>query len=121
MDFKDVELELEIKALRDHIDRLESENRRIKDILHANDLSEELGEEKPISAEEEVCVKGIEVIRELVRNKTFTKNDVQNFDIFYKNLRLIQGKDTDSEVVEEKPIEVAELLKLVSNDDSKAE
>jgi hypothetical protein len=114
--------DFELEALRKEISKLEAEVKMLKKVIHDNDLSDEIGEVKPVSPEEEVCTLGIDVILQLVKNKTFTKNDIQNFDIFHKNLRMIRGESTE-EVKDDKPIEVGELLKLVKEmpADEKAE
>jgi hypothetical protein len=114
--------DFELEALRKEISKLEAEVKMLKKVIHDNDLSDEIGEVKPVSPEEEVCTLGIDVILQLVKNKTFTKNGIQNFDIFHKNLRMIRGESTE-EVKDDKPIEVGELLKLVNEmpADEKAE
>lgn len=120
--FSKMSNDFEIKALREEIYKLESEVKKLKQIIYDNDLSEEIGEARPVTPEEEVCILGIDTILQLVKNKTFTKNDIQNFDIFHKNLRMIRGEITEP-AREEKPIEVGELLKLVQEmpEDEKAE
>lgn len=107
----ELELEMELRALRQKIIELERENRSLKDILVENDLAEEIGVFKQMTPEEEICVLGIEQILQLVRNKTFDKTDVVNFDILNKNLRMIRGQISD--VRKEKKTSKADLLKIV--------
>ena len=112
-DLVQMELQLELKALREEVDKLQKENKELRDTLVANDLGDEIGVVKPISPEEEICILGIEQILELVRNKTFDKNDVANYDILHKNLRMIRGQATDTK--KQKKTSKAELLRIVES------
>lgn len=116
MNLMDMELEMELKALRSEIDKLKKENAEYKKVLIENDLSDEIGIEKITSPEEEICLLGIEQILTLVRQGVATKEDVQNFDILHKNLRMIRGQATDKK--REKPTKIADLLKIVEGDKS---
>ena len=108
----EMELELEVKALRDYIKKIESENKRLKNIIHDNNLSEELGVEKPLSSEEQICILGIDQILEAVKNKVADKFDIQNFDILHKNLRMIRGQSSENKVKQKKS-DIKDLLKIV--------
>src|SRR5210317_2073401 len=101
-DLINIELELELKALRKEIDQLKKENQNLRDVIVANDLSDEIDIEKVISPEEEICLLGIEQILEAVKHKVADKNDIQNYDILHKNLRLIRGQTTDTKARQKK-------------------
>ena len=108
----EMELQMEIKALRSEIESLRAEGKQLKDIIIENGLESEIGISKPVSPEEEICLKGIDVILELVRNKAHTKQDIVDFDILHKNLRLIRGHK-DEPKKKEKPTDIKDLLKIV--------
>lgn len=107
-----MELELELKVLRKQIAELEKENKELKAVITENDLGEELGLERPITPEEEICILGIEQILQAVKNKVADKNDISNYDILHKNLRMIRGFSTDSKK-KTKKADVKDLLKIV--------
>jgi hypothetical protein len=114
-DLINIELELELKALRKEIDQLKKENQNLRDVIVANDLNDEIGIEKVISPEEEICLLGIEQILEAVKHKIHTKIDIQNYDILHRHLRMIRGqKDTDKK--SSKKVTAQELLKIVEGD-----
>lgn len=113
MDILKMELELELKALRTEVEKLKKQNKEYEKILIENDLGDEIGVERVVSPEEEICVKGINQILELVKAKTFDKNDIQNYDILHKNLRMIRNQPVDTKV---KKTSKAELLSIVQGD-----
>jgi hypothetical protein len=106
------ELEMEIKALRSEIDKLNKENKDLKQVLSDNDLADEASIERVVSPEEEICVIGIEQILELVRNKVSDVNDIKNYDILHKNLRLIRNQKVDDKAPAKKA-NLGDLLKIV--------
>ena len=114
-DLLKLEAELEIKALRKEVDKLKAENSDLKDIIHENDLSEEIGEKRKLTPEEEICILGIEQILEAVKCKVADKNDITNYDILHKNLRMIRGQVSDTKKGKKKTTK-AELLKIVQGD-----
>lgn len=107
-----MELELELKVLRKEVAKLEKENKELKSIIKDNDLEEELGLEKVITPEEEICILGIEQILNAVKNKVADKNDIQNYDILHRNLRAIRGFAPESKK-KTKKADVKDLLKIV--------
>lgn len=107
-----MELELELKVLRKKVDKLEKENKELKAIITENDLGDEVGLEKPITPEEEICILGIEQILDAVKNKVADKFDIQNFDILHKNLRMIRGQITENKNKQKKS-DIKDLLKIV--------
>lgn len=114
-DLLGIEAKIEIEALRKEIERLKTENSDYRDILHENDLSEEIGQKRPMTPEEEICVLGIDQILEAVKSRIADKNDIVNYDILHKNLRMIRGKTTDTKKSGKKTTK-AELLKIVQGD-----
>jgi hypothetical protein len=110
------EMSLEIKAVRKELDKLRNENKKLKQIIVDNDLDDEVSIEREITPEEEICIKGIDQILELVRNKVFDSKDIQTYDILHKNLRMIRGLVDDNKK-KPKGKTAAELLKLVQVSD----
>ncbi len=111
-DLIQTELELEIKALRKEIDKLKEENSDLRAVIYENDLAEEIGEKRKVTPEEEICILGIEQILDAVKNKIADKNDIQNYDILHKNLRMIRGQSSTEKKTNKKTTK-AELLKIV--------
>jgi pyruvate formate-lyase activating enzyme-like uncharacterized protein len=107
-----MELELELKILRKEIAKLEKENKELRGIINDNDLGDEVGIERPITPEEEICILGIEQILDAVKNKIADKNDISNYDILHRNLRMIRGFTTESKK-KVKKADVKDLLKIV--------
>ena len=113
MDILNMELEMELKALRSEVDKIKKENNELKKILVENDLGDEIGIDKVMSPEEEICVKGIDQILELVKAGTADKFDIQNFDVLHRNLRQIRGHN-DTSTKKSKPAKIGDLLKIVN-------
>ena len=111
-DLINAEIQLALKALREEVNQLREENKNLKEIIIDNDLGDEIGVEKVISPEEEICLLGIEQILEAVKNKIADKNDIQNYDILHRNLRMIRGH-VDKSNKREKKATKADLLKIV--------
>jgi len=65
-----------------------------------------------ISDEEYICLRGIADIKTRVTSSTFTKDDINMFDVLYRNLNAIRGIKL-SNVKKEKPKSRDELLKIV--------
>lgn len=114
MDLMDMELQMELKALRAEVDKLKKQNKEYEKLLLENDLGDEIGLERVVSPEEEICLLGIEQILDLVKNGAADKNDIQNYDILHKNLRLIRNQSTDAPKY--KKATKAELLSIVNGD-----
>lgn len=67
-----------------------------------------------ISDEEMICVQGIEYIKRLVLHGTFTKDDINAFDVLHRNLCLIRGISIDRKKnKKETPKNREDLLKLI--------
>lgn len=111
-DILGIEIQLELKAVKRELEKLESENKHLKNIIIDNDLGDEIGIERHVSPEEEICLLGIEQILEAVKNKVADKNDIQNYDILHRNLRMIRGH-VDKSNKREKKASKADLLKIV--------
>lgn len=114
--FLDMEIELEIKALRNEIDKLKKENDKLLEVIKDNGLESEVGEIKNITPEEQICIDGIRHLSELFKNGTFDKNDTNNFDILHKNLRMIRGQSVGEKVKKSKPADIKDLLKIVEKE-----
>lgn len=95
------------KALAVELQKL---NYAYEKIIRDNGLESEI--DKKISDEEYICMNGIETIKKLVTNQTFTKDDINMFDILYRNLNIIRGIKP---VKKEKAKTHAELLQLVKS------
>lgn len=67
-----------------------------------------------VSPEEIICMQGIEYIKRLVIQGTFTKDDINAFDVLHRNLCLIRGIKVDKQgKKKDKPKTREELLQLV--------
>ncbi len=115
MNLKDMEMELELKAVRREVDKLKEQNDKYKKIILENGLSDEIDGETIVSIEEKICMDGIRHLADLFKNGSYDRNDVQNFDILHKNLRTIQGH-TGSSKKRKKP-DIKEALKIVEGFD----
>jgi hypothetical protein len=82
----------------------------LEKILQSNGLGDLLPAK--ISDEEFICINGIDTIKMLVFNKIFTKDDINMFDVLYRNLNIIRGIKGSNQK-KEKPKSHAELLQLV--------
>ena len=82
----------------------------LEKVLRANGMEAEI--EASITDEEFICINGIDTIRTLVFNKTFTKDDINMFDVLYRNLNIIRGIKGNNQK-KDKPKTHAELLQLV--------
>ena len=101
----------ELKSQLEKINKLESENARLKEVIKDNGLEDEL-ELDCTSVEESICLNGINHIATLVESGDFSKDDVSNFNILYNVLRSIKGKVPSGN---KKPKgEVKDLLALVT-------
>jgi len=82
----------------------------LEKIIRENNLEDQL--DRTITDEEFICINGIDTIRMLVFNKIFTKDDINMFDVLYRNLNIIRGIKGNNQK-KEKPKSHAELLQLV--------
>jgi hypothetical protein len=82
----------------------------LEKIIRENNLEDQL--DRSITDEEFICINGIDTIRMLVFNKIFTKDDINMFDVLYRNLNIIRGIKGNNQK-KEKPKSHAELLQLV--------
>ncbi len=87
----DMETELEIKALRDEIQKLKNNLNQYKILL--NEVDEDA---KPdmISDEEVICVQEIAKLKKTSNQRPLTSDEVKNLDILHKNLKLARGENT---------------------------
>jgi len=82
----------------------------LEKIIRSNGLEDQLP--ATMTDEEFICVNGIDTIKMLVFNKIFTKDDINIFDVLYRNLNIIRGIKGNNQK-KEKPKSHAELLQLV--------
>lgn len=82
----------------------------LEKIIRSNGLEDQLP--AIVSDEEFICINGIDTIKMLVFNKIFTKDDINMFDVLYRNLNIIRGIKGSNQK-KEKPKSHAELLQLV--------
>ena len=101
----------ELLALNKRISDLESENGRLKQIVKDNDLEDEIEDIDCTSLEEQICVKGIRYIADLVESQDFDKNDISSFQILFNTLRTIRGQKTNS-TKKGKSVGLSELLQI---------
>lgn len=100
----------EVKELKAENERLEKLAFKYEAIIRKGGLADEL--DKDFSDEEYICVKGIETIKKLVMNQIQTKDDVNMFDILFRNLTVIRGIKVGN-IKKEKPKSREELLKVI--------
>ena len=113
LNLSEIELQMEIKALRSENEKLKKEFDQYKKVILDNDLQDELEDLSAMSPEEQICVDGIKHLAELFKNGTFDKNDASNYDILHKNLRLIRGLNTESRKKKVK-FDINEALTIVN-------
>jgi len=104
----DTQLVQELKAEKLRLEKLAF---KYENIIRVNGLEKSL--DKEFSDEEYICVKGIETIKMLIINQIATKDDVNMFDVLYRNLNVIRGIKS-SNVKKEKPKSREELLKVIN-------
>ena len=106
--------EFEISRLKKEILELETLVQRMKQVITDNELQEELKDIDFTSDSEQICVTGISQILDLVEKGVASDSDIKNFDILYKNLRLVRGQEVPSGKGKKlKTKNVAELISIV--------
>lgn len=105
----------EILIYRQMLSEATSKIIKYEKFLQDKNLMEE-ADSSFISDEEIICLQGIETIKQLVIARTFTKDDINAFDILHRNLCLIRNIkiDKNSKKKSNTPSSRDELLKLVS-------
>ncbi len=106
-----VEDSQEVRELKAENERLEKIAFKYEAIIRKGGLADEL--DKEFSDEEYICVKGIETIKKLVMNQIQTKDDVNMFDILFRNLTVIRGIKVGN-IKKEKVKSPEELRKLLT-------
>ena len=112
MDSMDDILGTELQALQDRVSELESENSSLKKIIVDNDLEDEIEDIDCTSVEEQICVNGIMHIASLIKDQSYDKDDVKNFDTLYKALRVIRGQTVPKDT-NKKKLNIQDALKIV--------
>ena len=118
MDFEELDqtgVEAELSALKDRITDLQIENAKIKKVIVANELEEELEGVDMTSVEEQLCVNGINYIADRVKNHDFSDKDIKSFDTLLKALKMIRGEEVPKESRFNKKTSTADLLKIVKS------
>lgn len=100
---------VDVAALKSEKEYYEKLAFQYEAVIRANGLSDQLGKE--FSDEEFICVKGIETIKKLVINQIATKDDINMFDILYRNLNVIRGVKVPN-MKKEKPKSREELVAI---------
>lgn len=114
--FADFDLEgsdepvIDVVALKSEKEYYEKLAFQYEAVILANGLSDQLGKE--FSDEEFICVKGIETVKKLVVNQSATKDDINMFDILYRNLNVIRGIKVGP-IKKEKPKTREELVSII--------
>lgn len=112
MDFELLEMEMIIKALREDVLKLSKEIKDYKKVLEEYDLLEQVGIERNIGESEQICIDGISHLAKLFESGNFDNNDVKNFDLLQKNLRMIKGNYTEDKKSKTK-FDPKEALRIV--------
>lgn len=99
------------KDLEAEVIELEKKVYTLEKIIRENNLANLLTQ--PMSDEEYICAKGIESIKKLVMNEIQTKDDINIFDVLYRNLCTIRGIKVEKKP-KEKPKTQAELYGLIT-------
>lgn len=84
------ELEIYKKMLQEQTEKV----LKYEKFLQDRNMMEE-ADSSFMSNEEFICLNGIEFIRRLVASGTFTKDDINAFDVLYRNLCTIRGIKVD--------------------------
>lgn len=113
--YKDLALELE--AAQKKINEQEALIARLKEVIVDNELEDEIDIDCT-SVEEQICINGIRYIAELVESQSFDQNDVKNFDVLLKNLRMIRGQmvPEKGKNKKSKPADILELTKIAKGE-----
>ena len=98
------------KDLEAEVIELEKKVYTLEKIIRENNLANLLTQ--PMSDEEYICAKGIESIKKLVMNEIQTKDDINIFDVLYRNLNVIRGIKAGNKP-KEKSKSKEELLSIV--------
>lgn len=107
------DLEKELKVLKERISQIEIENIRLKEVIKANDLADEIPEVDLVSVEEKLCIDGINHIADLVRTHQYDDKDVKSFETLFKVLRTIRNQSVPDSTNKRSKTNVKELLKIV--------
>ena len=112
-DILELQMVLELKALRAENDKLKEERESLYKVISDNDLEEELGIAKIMNPEEKICLDGITHLAEIFEKGMYDANDVKNFDLLHKNLRLIRNQAIDDSKKKVGKVDIGEALKIV--------
>lgn len=106
------ENQIELEMYKRMLQESESKNLMYEKFLLSRDLMEECNSQY-ISPEEIICAQGIEFIKKLVISGTFTKDDVNAFDVLHRNLCMIRGIKLDKQGKRKDKPKTPEELRLI--------
>lgn len=110
LDGSSVDESQEVKELKAELEKLEKLNFKYEKIIRDNGFADQLNKE--FSDEEYICSKGIQTIKALVFNQIATKDDINMFDVLYRNLNTIRGIASKN-IKKEKPKSREELISII--------
>jgi len=102
--------DIDVEQLQAEKEKFEKLAYQYESIIRQHGLADLLGKE--FSDEEFICVKGIASIKKLVVNEIVTKDDVNMFDVLYRNLNVIRGIKPVA-TKKEKPKTREELVSII--------
>lgn len=106
------EKDLEIKSLRDKIEKLESENIKLETLLREADPD---ATSDLVTDEEAICIKQIRRLKDQSELRELDLKEVQKLDILHKNLRMARGEDGRVKKKNKKRMSTEELLSIVND------
>jgi hypothetical protein len=86
----DMEKELEIKALRNEVQKLTNQLTKYQILLKEID---EGADPSMVSDEESICVTQINRLRQASDGRELSNDEVKNLDVLHKNLKLARGEN----------------------------
>ena len=108
----ELDIELELKAMKEELNKVKAENASLKELIVDNGLESELPEVDFVSIEEKICRDGIAHIAVSVEQNDFSRDDVNAFQTLFNVLRAIKGKNPAGNK-KVKSAEVKSLLKAI--------
>lgn len=116
-----IEQALKIKSLSREVSELESKVAKLMGIIKDNGLDDELEalDSTVLSDEEFICINELKKLRTTSEIRELTSEETKIFDTLYKALKSIrtgQPEDVSGKKRRKKPLNTAELFKLVQNE-----
>lgn len=104
----------------EEINKLKTENSHLKNLLQST-VPIIGSASQPISNEELICIKQIELLSKFAQTRELSLDEVKKLDLLNKNLRLIRGQTGNDDRNKEKeaiPIEMKDLIAIASSKES---